>query len=197
MLGELAATPSAPASACTPPAISMALRNARTCCVSVITFVILQPNTNVMQSRGAITDVNNIGTRLKALREQAHLTQGQLAAMAGVSQGTIGNIEAGARKEPRNLLAIARALGVDPEWLQTGRGKPAIALATSSVRPPALDDALAAIGAALTKDMAEAQRAELAEAMAAWVRYRGQDFYRGNVARLLSRGVKNRTGTGD
>lgn len=40
-----------------------------------------------------------------------------------MSQGTIGNIESGERKRPRELLAIARALYANPEWLETGRGE--------------------------------------------------------------------------
>lgn len=50
------------------------------------------------------------------------MTQEQLAKAADVAQTTIGNIEAGLRKQPRNLLAIAKALNVNPEWLQTGKG---------------------------------------------------------------------------
>lgn len=50
-----------------------------------------------------------------------NLTQEDLARAAGVTQSTIGNIEAGTRKSPRELLAIAGALGVDPLWLKTGK----------------------------------------------------------------------------
>lgn len=71
---------------------------------------------------GSITGVINIAERLKAAREEAGLNQPQLAAAAGVSQGTIGNIESGARRNPRELLSIAKAVGVHPEWLKSGRG---------------------------------------------------------------------------
>ena len=37
-------------------------------------------------------------------------------------QSTIGNIEAGLRKRPREILKIAAALGVLPQWLETGEG---------------------------------------------------------------------------
>lgn len=70
-----------------------------------------------------ITDVNTIAERLKLARETAGLTQPELAGKAGVSQGTIGNIESGLRKRPRDLLSIASALGVSPEWLETGKGQ--------------------------------------------------------------------------
>lgn len=70
-----------------------------------------------------ITDVNTIAERLKLARESAGLTQPELANKAGVSQGTIGNIESGLRKRPRDILSIASALGVSPEWLETGKGQ--------------------------------------------------------------------------
>ena len=38
-----------------------------------------------------------------------------------MSAGTIGNIESGARKNPRELLAIAKAVGVRAEWLRDGK----------------------------------------------------------------------------
>lgn len=79
-------------------------------------------NTNVMQEPCLITSVNTIAERLKQTREDLKLSQDQLAKQAGVSQGTIGNIESGTRKNPRELLAIARALGVTPEWLKSGKG---------------------------------------------------------------------------
>lgn len=75
-----------------------------------------------MQVRSTITVVKTIAERLKRAREDKHLTQPELAARAGVSQGTIGNIEAGLRKNPRELLAIAAALGVEAEWLKSGKG---------------------------------------------------------------------------
>lgn len=79
------------------------------------------PNTNVMQGGGLITDVN-IASRLSEARKDKGLSQAELAKKAGVKQGTIGNIEAGLRKQPRELLAISKALDVRPEWLLTGKG---------------------------------------------------------------------------
>jgi SOS-response transcriptional repressor LexA len=78
--------------------------------------------TNVSQCCATITSVKTIAERLKDAREKCGLTQPQLAAGAGVSAGTIGNIEAGTRKNPRELLAIAKALGVLPQWLRDGSG---------------------------------------------------------------------------
>lgn len=83
-------------------------------------------NTNVMQLPGSITSVNTLAERLKWARERKGWGQEQLAAKAGVSQGTIGNAESGLRKKPRDLVAIAIALEVSPAWLETGKGTPDI-----------------------------------------------------------------------
>lgn len=79
-------------------------------------------HTIVYQPSGPITGVRNIADRLKWAREKKGLSQPQLAAAAGVSPGTIGNIESGHRKQPRELLAIAAALGVEAQWLKDGVG---------------------------------------------------------------------------
>lgn len=57
-------------------------------------------------------------------RSRLGLTQEQVAQRARVSQGTIGNLESGLRKHPRELLAIAAALQVRPEWLLHATGGP-------------------------------------------------------------------------
>lgn len=75
-----------------------------------------------MQARRILTVVNTIAERLKQAREDKGLTQPELAERSGVSAGTIGNVESGLRKNPRELLAIAAALEVNPEWLKTGKG---------------------------------------------------------------------------
>jgi phage repressor protein C with HTH and peptisase S24 domain len=70
-----------------------------------------------------IRDMKNLAERLAFARERMGLTQGVLAKMAGVSQGTIGNLEAGLRNSTRSILEIAAALGVDATWLSTGKGE--------------------------------------------------------------------------
>lgn len=50
------------------------------------------------------------------------MTQKDLAKRAKVSLGTIGNVEAGIRGQPRELLAIAAAVRRNPEWLKSGKG---------------------------------------------------------------------------
>lgn len=79
------------------------------------------PLTNVMQAHGPITDVTTIAERLARARKELGIGQAELARRAGVSPGTIGNIESGARKDPRGLLEIAAAAEVMPEWLKHGK----------------------------------------------------------------------------
>lgn len=76
--------------------------------------------TNVLQARAQITGVNTFAERLKTRRNELGFSQAQLAKKAGVSQSTIGMLEKGRRQEPRKLLAIAKALGVRAEWLESG-----------------------------------------------------------------------------
>jgi len=56
-------------------------------------------------------------------RERKQLTQGGLAKLAGVSQGTIGNLESGTRQTARKIVEIAAALDVDVAWLAGGKGE--------------------------------------------------------------------------
>ena len=98
--------------------------------------------TNVIEISGSITTVINIAERLKAAREEAGLTQEGVATAAGVAQGTVANIESGIRKNPRELLAIAKAVNVHPEWLKSGRGPKELVTASGAdqldgVREPA------------------------------------------------------------
>lgn len=108
-------------------------------------------NTNVMQPPGPITTVKTIAERLAHAREKiVKISQGELALRAGVKQSTIGNIEAGLRKSPRELLAIARAAGVNPEWLKSGKG-PMLATGEAETQPVLDLDA-----EALLRDMRDA-----------------------------------------
>lgn len=79
-------------------------------------------HTYVKQEESIFTPVKTIAERLKAARDEAGLNQVELARRAGVAPGTIGNIEAGTRQNPRELLEIAAAVGVRAEWLKTGFG---------------------------------------------------------------------------
>lgn len=62
-----------------------------------------------------------LGENIKRLRMEKNWSQRKLAKMAGVSQGTIVNIEAGRRKTHHKTVAdIAAALGVEFDKLMDG-----------------------------------------------------------------------------
>lgn len=67
-----------------------------------------------------IRKVDSIASRLIKARTDKDLSQQALANLAGVSQSTIGNIEAGLRKSRGSLPQIAEALGVRLKWLSDG-----------------------------------------------------------------------------
>lgn len=154
--------------------------------------------TNVTQAPGTLTPVNTLADRLRQAREAIQLTQPELARRAGVSTGTIGNLESGARKSPRELLAIAAALGVHPEWLKTGRGPRAVSVAREPepryANPPSLSEALAVLSIQLAKHMADDVREDVADALAKLARRRGQERDQHQVLTLLG-APKKRTGT--
>ena len=81
-------------------------------------------NTNVLQPPGLITGVETYASLLKAARKAADLTQGELAKKAGVSQGTVGNIESHARDPQVDSLAkLAFALDLLVDDLIPGAGR--------------------------------------------------------------------------
>lgn len=90
----------------------------------IITNVLIKVNTNVIDSHITIVFMYTLAERLKWARDRKQLTQQQLADRAGVKQSTIGNIESGTRLDPRFLVEIAVAVGVDPVWLALGKGSP-------------------------------------------------------------------------
>jgi phage repressor protein C with HTH and peptisase S24 domain len=55
--------------------------------------------------------------RLIALREERGLSQAALAREVGIGQSTIVRLEKGGTRNPRETLALARALGCTPEYL--------------------------------------------------------------------------------
>ena len=67
--------------------------------------------------------MKTIAERLRYARELKGWRQTQLAVAADVSQGTIGNIESGARQSRGSLPKIAKALGVSHDWLAEGEGE--------------------------------------------------------------------------
>jgi len=68
----------------------------------------------------------NLGDRIRKLRDQCELTQGQLAQSSPVSQGYLSQLENGEVKNPSAavLLRVAQAVDVDPDDLLEAAGYP-------------------------------------------------------------------------
>lgn len=67
--------------------------------------------------------MNSLATRLRTVREEKNLSQGDLARKAGVSKSTVSSIEQGRSKGTTLIVPIAKALGVREEWLVSGKGR--------------------------------------------------------------------------
>lgn len=63
-----------------------------------------------------------LGERLLTARTLARLTQPQLAEKSGVAQQTISKIERGVQRSSTEIVSLAAACGVRPEWLGKGTG---------------------------------------------------------------------------
>lgn len=67
--------------------------------------------------------MKTLAERLQETREEKELSQQELAARVKISQSFIGALETGRQKTSKWLPEIALALGVNPFWLKTGKGK--------------------------------------------------------------------------
>lgn len=69
-----------------------------------------------------------LGDKIRALREEYGLTQGQLAGNASVSQGYLSQLENGDVKNPSAavLLRVAQAMTIDPDELFEAAGYPTV-----------------------------------------------------------------------
>jgi transcriptional regulator with XRE-family HTH domain len=65
---------------------------------------------------------STVAERLKAARLHRKWSQADLATASGLSQGTVGNIEAGIRQSPGSQPRLAEALDVSLAWLTYGQG---------------------------------------------------------------------------
>lgn len=66
---------------------------------------------------------STFGGRLKWARERARLTQEQLCLIVSMSQGAYSKLERGGSGSEKTS-SIAKAVNVDPFWLETGQGTP-------------------------------------------------------------------------
>lgn len=83
-----------------------------------------------------------LGDRIRRAREAKKLTQRELAEIAGgISQQTLNNLETGISKSTGQLVPLALALGVKPEYLYYGK-LTKIRLPSDKSGPIALENAL-------------------------------------------------------
>lgn len=67
--------------------------------------------------------MNTFSDRVKESRERLKLTQQALAEACGLKQSTISSYERHQRVNSTHLVDLAKALKVNPEWLQHGKGQ--------------------------------------------------------------------------
>ena len=108
--------------------------------------IVSQADTQKQRQNSVMTKV---ATRLKDARSQKGWNQAQLAVAAGVSPGTIGNIESGARQAKGSLPQIAKALGISHDWLANGEGAMKGAPSQSAASDPPSPSSQAALLAML------------------------------------------------
>lgn len=63
------------------------------------------------------SQMKQLSDRLREERRKRGLTQGDLAQLVGTTQQTISNIERGHSRSAREIVRIARALGVSADYL--------------------------------------------------------------------------------
>jgi transcriptional regulator with XRE-family HTH domain len=71
--------------------------------------------------------MQTIGERIRARRKEAKMTQAEVAALmgGGAKRESVSQWETDAHSPSgENLLKLAHALGVTPDWLISGRGDP-------------------------------------------------------------------------
>ena len=78
-----------------------------------------------MSEQGQRPPAATLAARLREARKSHKWSQQDLANRAGTTQAVIQKIENGKSLRPRNILAIADALSVDPSWLMFGASETA------------------------------------------------------------------------
>ncbi|GAJ65735.1 XRE family transcriptional regulator [Edwardsiella piscicida] len=65
---------------------------------------------------------NTFADRLSLAMAEAKMTQASLAEAVGMAQPSVWKLTSGKAKSSRKVVEIAAVLGVQPEWLSSGRG---------------------------------------------------------------------------
>lgn len=104
-------------------------------------------NSNLIELPNILSSMNT-GERIRRERMDKKWSQEELARRSGVSQGLISQFENGVNKGSSYLIAIARALDVEAEWLESEKGskkKREVNAPMSMHYPPVIEDALAVL----------------------------------------------------
>ena len=67
--------------------------------------------------------MTTLAERLTSIMSEKGLSQAELARMTGLKQPSVFKIVSGQTLNPKNIVEIATALGVDVNWLKTGEGE--------------------------------------------------------------------------
>lgn len=88
-------------------------------------MISVRPGRRKREASRYIGPAAQLSAQLRALREQAGLTQLELATRAEVSEATVRKIEQGRVVEPGffTVMALLRELGATPEELERAAGK--------------------------------------------------------------------------
>ena len=65
----------------------------------------------------------SIGERIKEARKRLNLTQEEFGEIIGVTKNTVYRWEAGISVPSKKTLERFRQLGINPEWIKTGKGE--------------------------------------------------------------------------
>lgn len=77
----------------------------------------------------------SIGDRIKQVRLQRGMRQGELARKVGVSQATLSQLESNGSQSTKVIAKLAAVLGVSAYWLSEGRGDPQTGVSVPARQP--------------------------------------------------------------
>jgi transcriptional regulator with XRE-family HTH domain len=96
------------------------------------TVQVVDSSVRELSEQGHRPALPTLATRLRSARKGHKWSQQDLADRAGTTQAVIQKIENGKSLRPRNIVAIAAALEVDPSWLMFGASE------TAEISPEAI-----------------------------------------------------------
>jgi SOS-response transcriptional repressor LexA len=86
-----------------------------------------------------------LSDRILYARQNAALTQKELARRVGISLTTIYNLESGKAKHSRRIVTIAMVCGVEPAWLENGSGEMLLSTPADILNVPGVGDGSAMV----------------------------------------------------